>query len=175
MSAKVGWGRAPGARPAIEIQPETQHPPPDPVGRGYRLTSSSLSLNTKFFSLDLSWKRVESGLVSRRHPGPLPDADRAWGPEPARAAPGFEEIIRRKRLAVLLGPPPPAPSDLTPLRPPEEFPPPPAACVCRAYARVGRQPPPSPFPAPAGPQASRQPQAGPYLLVLDEPDPDRGD
>ncbi len=77
-------------------------PPLQVPGRrpGYRLTSRDFSINTRFFTLDLSWRRVEM----HHPPAPLEAA-----PDPRRAPappPDFEEVLRRLKLYALLETPP---------------------------------------------------------------------
>lgn len=107
------------------------------------VTSHSLSLCTRAFSVDFSWSRVETQEPASRGPAQAPapaaaPASRAQ-PVPARTQrplQSFQEILRRQQLAQLLVVAPPTPRDAVLLWGAE----PPAVAlpgpVCRAYSQA---------------------------------------
>ena len=82
------------------LPPASQEPSPAQSGSAYRLTSRCFSLNTRFFTLDLSWRRVEMKAASAPS---VPSTARAPRVHPT---PDFDEVLRRLKLYALLEPPP---------------------------------------------------------------------
>ena len=104
------------------------------------VTSHSLSLSTRAFSVDFSWSRVENEPAASRGQAPAPAAKpvQAAGTAPARQprpAQSFAEVLRRQQLAGLLMVTPPPPRDAVLLwgaeAPAKALPGP----VCRAYSQ----------------------------------------
>jgi hypothetical protein len=111
-----------------------------PLGDGpvVSVTSHTLSLSTRAFSVDFTWSRVETG-----QPGASPTAaaDAATPSESAprrarRPAQSFQEILRRQQLAQLLVVVPPTPRDAVLLSQAETPAHPQARPVCRAYTQA---------------------------------------
>lgn len=133
----------------VDIQPQT-------------VTSHSLTLTTKAFSLDFTWRRVESDQLAARpalagpaaeSPSPGPQsaveydhrarttvvAVREPVPAPVAArAPrqSFAEVLRRRQLAGLVLMPSRPPADRLALRGPMATAEPQPGPVCRAYAEA---------------------------------------
>ncbi|KMY68981.1 hypothetical protein AAU61_05365 [Desulfocarbo indianensis] len=89
----------PAAReaPSLDLDAQTGE-------QGFALTSHSLTLSTKHFSLDFTWRRLE--VEGKTPPQPLPDQGRppAKGAA-ARRTPqeqSFSEVMKRQQLAALL-------------------------------------------------------------------------
>lgn len=105
------------------------------------VTSHSLSLSTRAFSVDFSWSRVETQEPAGREAAPARAAAAApavqGGPARGQRAPqSFAEILRRQQLAQLLVVVPPTPRGAVLLlgaeSPARALPGP----VCRAYSQA---------------------------------------
>ena len=130
--------------PAGEAGAVREAPPPGQASPAPALsvTSHSLTLSTKAFCLDFTWRRVET------QGQPAPEADGAQGPpssQPTRrpraprpAPRSFQEALRRQQLAGLLALPPKPPGNRAPLQAMADQVPGPALAgpVCRAYAQA---------------------------------------
>lgn len=72
--------------------------------QGFALTSHSLTLSTKHFSLDFTWRRLE--VEGKTPPEPLPIDGRQPAKSPAAPQPrqeqSFSEVLKRQQLASLL-------------------------------------------------------------------------
>lgn len=107
------------------------------------VTSHTLSLSTRAFSVDFTWSRVESDQPSAsdrsttptRAPAEVKSNTGSTRRQP-RPAQSFSEILRRQQLAQLLLVVPPPPPDAVLISSPD--PPGPASPgqVCRAYSQA---------------------------------------
>ncbi len=100
LQAATGRPAAPGGRQPLTSPPGTAKAGDvqDGPGPGYRLTRHDFSIETRLFTLGLSWRRVEM---------PAPPAPSPARPRPPAPPPDFEEVLRRLKLYALLEPPPP--------------------------------------------------------------------
>ncbi|MBI5521324.1 MAG: hypothetical protein HY910_01755 [Desulfarculus sp.] len=139
-AASAAQTAAPGCGPALpHVQPAAAAGP-DPAGP-LSVTSHSLSLSTRAFSVDFSWSRVETQEPASRGPAQAPAAAPAILAQSAlartqRPLQSFQEILRRQQLAQLLVVVPPTPRDAVLLWGAD--PPAPAlpGPVCRAYSQA---------------------------------------
>ncbi len=105
------------------------------------VTSHSLSLSTRAFSVDFSWSRVETSQPGRAGgasaTAAAPAASGTPPSRPSRRPPqSFGEMLRRQQLAQLLIVVPPTPRDAVLLSSAETPSSPQPGPVCRAYSQA---------------------------------------
>ncbi|MBI4798791.1 MAG: hypothetical protein HY794_08685 [Desulfarculus sp.] len=139
-AANVAQVATPGGGPALPHVQSMSAAGQDQSGP-LSVTSHSLSLCTRAFSVDFSWSRVETQEPASRGPAQAPAAAPASHAQPApartqRPLQSFQEILRRQQLAQLLVVVPPTPRDAVLLWGAD----PPAVAlprpVCRAYSQA---------------------------------------
>ncbi|MFH1035737.1 MAG: hypothetical protein V1806_14610 [Pseudomonadota bacterium] len=104
------------------------------------VTSHTLSLSTRAFSVDFTWSRVETGQSGSAATAAAPATTASpsdKSPRRARRPPqSFQEILRRQQLAQLLVVVPPTPSDAVLLSGADTPATPQPGTVCRAYSQA---------------------------------------